>query len=50
MVNSDLIHYGSLLHYSMMLVVMVDKGEVLSQDREIGHTHYRHSHFAQINL
>ena len=28
MVNIDLIHYGSLLHYSMMLVVVVDKGEV----------------------
>ena len=28
MVNIDLIHYGSLLHYSMVLVVKVDKYEV----------------------
>ena len=28
MVNIDLIHYGSLLHYFMVLVVMVDKGKV----------------------
>ena len=28
MVNIDLIHYGSLLYYSMVLVVKVDKGKV----------------------